>query len=298
MSELNRAEQYLLEQIRRGDQDGWAQLVERFQGRLLAFARSRSVSPADADDLVQDTFLQFLSGLPAYRAQASLETYLFMILRRRIIDFFRGRQFNMCAVQDSADASGPGGPGVDLAAPDLTASAYVRRDEEQERRREILAESLSALVGRMKEECGFRDLKAVEMLFYAQLRNKEIARLLEIEETAVALLKHRWLRQLQQDAAARLGGAPAESLPDFPESLLTEVWEQHRPSCPKRSTVGRFLLDTLDPAWHDYIDFHIHRLGCRFCLANLNDLQSQTVQAPRALRDRVLQSTVGFFTRI
>ncbi len=297
MSELNQAEQYLLEQIRRGDQDGWAQLVDRYQGRLLAFARSRSVSTADADDLVQDTFLQFLSGLSTYRGQAGMETYLFTILRRRIIDFFRGRRINVCALQDSADSDAAGPPAAQVAAADLTASTYARRDEHQERRREVLAASLAALVGRLKDDCNFRDLRAVEMLFYAQLRNKEIARLLDLEETAVAMLKHRWLRQLQQDVACRLGAAGADDLPDCPESLLTEVWEHNRPSCPKRSTVGRYLLGTLDTAWHDYIDFHIHRLGCRFCLANLNDLQSQTAQAPRALRDRVMQSTVGFFQK-
>jgi RNA polymerase sigma-70 factor (ECF subfamily) len=85
MSELTEAERYLLESIRQGDADAWSQLVQRYQGRLLAFAHGRMRRSADAEDLVQETFLAFLKGLAAFRGQANLETYLFTILRRKII---------------------------------------------------------------------------------------------------------------------------------------------------------------------------------------------------------------------
>ena len=55
---------------------------------------------------------------------------------------------------------------------------------------------------------------------------------------------------------------------------------------------------TLDAPWHGYVDFHLHKLGCRFCLANLHDLQEQTSQgASSALRDRILRSTIGFLLK-
>src|SRR5262249_18270318 len=100
MGELTQAERYLLDQIRRGSSQGWEQLVDRFQGRLTAFARSRGISDADAEDLVQETFIRFLNGLASYRQEASIETYLFMILRRRIIDWLRGKRVNICLLQD------------------------------------------------------------------------------------------------------------------------------------------------------------------------------------------------------
>jgi DNA-directed RNA polymerase specialized sigma24 family protein len=89
MGEWTEAERFLLEQIRGGNAEAWSQLVHRYQGRLLAFARSRGVKGTDAEDLVQDTFLLLLRSLPDFRAQASLETYLFVILRRRVSDHFR-----------------------------------------------------------------------------------------------------------------------------------------------------------------------------------------------------------------
>jgi len=299
MNDLTQAERYLIDQIRQGSPDAWSQLVERYQGRLLAFARSRSIGHADSEDLVQETFLQFLKGLPAFREEASLETYLFVILRRRIIDWMRGRKVNACAMQDSPDDDGSGPRQLDVAAPDLTASAYARRDERITIERKALAEALAELINVLKNETDFRDLKIIEMLFYGQLRNKDIGRLAGMDEKNVALIKHRWLKQLRASVAQRLRNVDLSALeePGCADSLLTEIWEEQRLSCPKRSTVGGYLLNTLDKPWHDYVDFHINQLGCRFCRANLEDLQSQTAQAPRVLRDRIMQSTVGFFRK-
>jgi hypothetical protein len=61
--------------------------------------------------------------------------------------------------------------------------------------------------------------------------------------------------------------------------------------------VGGYLLGTLDTNWHDYVDFHINQLGCRFCKANLEDLKTQSAHEPRVLVDRIMQSTVGFFRK-
>src|SRR5207253_8421126 len=41
MAQLTEADRYLLSQITGGDSSAWSQLVQRYQGRLLAFARGR-----------------------------------------------------------------------------------------------------------------------------------------------------------------------------------------------------------------------------------------------------------------
>ena len=295
MSELSQGEQYLIDQIRAGSAEGWSALVERFEGRLIAFATSRSIKRADAEDLVQETFVKFLGGLATYREEASLETYLFMILRRRIIDFLRGRKPSVCLMQEGEDDEPIG---FEPPAPDLTASTYARRDEQLEQFRSILSEVLGQMIGGLKEGENFRDLKIVEMIFYAQLRNKDIAKLMAMDEKAIALIKHRWLKQLRERVESRLNDQDFSALEaSAADSLLTDIWESQRLSCPKRSTVGGYLLKTLESAWQDYVHFHVEKLGCHFCRANLHDLRTETKQAPRALRDRVMQSTVGFFRK-
>src|SRR3954464_7840748 len=116
MNQPSDADRYLLERVRQSDGEAWSQLVAKFQGRLLAFARAQQVRDADAEDLVQDTFLRFLRGLDAYRGEASLETYLFLVLRRRIIDEMRGRRLRACSAGEAEEASEIPGAPVDASA--------------------------------------------------------------------------------------------------------------------------------------------------------------------------------------
>lgn len=281
MHEQSEADRYLMQEIRRGSPEAWSQLLDRYQGRLIAFARRRAPTGSDPEDLVQDTFLQFLRGLTQFREEASLETFLFLILRRRLAELHRGR-----AAKPVADAV------EEVAAPDPTASWYVRRDEQRDAAHQALANALHWLIQRMQANTDFRDLQIIELLFYAQWPNQKIA--LELGEDAnhIALLKHRWLKELRQRLSPQ-----SEHSPEILDSLLTEIWEEQRPSCPKRSTIGGFVLGTLDEAWQNYVEFHLHRLECAFCRANLEDMQAQSRQDPEPLRQRIMQSTVGFFRK-
>lgn len=54
---------------------------------------------------------------------------------------------------------------------------------------------------------------------------------------------------------------------------LGAIWRKNRLSCPTREQLGSYLLKTLADKLADYIDFHIRRIGCRVCQANLEDLQ-------------------------
>ena len=317
MPEWTEAERYLLEQIRLGNQEAWSQLVERYQGRLVAFARRRAPRGTDPEDLVQDTFLLFLRGLANYRGQASVETYLFLILRRRIIELLRLKRLSACQLPESSDSHEAGGgptaaaaaaAAAALVAPDATASWYARREEQRDAAHAALASALRTLVASLQADVNFRELQILELLFYAQRPNREIAAKLGVGAEHVAMVKHRWLKQVRERVAPLLrstkkaGGGADDDDDEAPvvealDSLLTETWEDERPSCPKRSTIGGYLLRSLDEPWQAYVAFHLDAVGCSFCRANLEDLQKQTAQDPRTLRHRILQSTVGFFRK-
>lgn len=310
MSGPTEADKYLLEEIRAGSPDGWVQLVERYQGRLLAFTRGHLRNTADAEDVVQDTFLSFLKGLSQFRESASIETYLFTLVRRRIVDLFRGRRVNVCSLQDTL-GSEDGGDGGDLGSmlpgSDQSASWYARRDEDQETMQQRLADRIRELVSQMKQSLDFRNLRIAEMVFYAQLRNKEISKRTGVDEGQVALLKHRFLKRIARpDSGVRIDVDDEADEKDASikgeifahHALLTKVWEELRPSCPKRSTIGAYLLGTLEEDWHEYVDFHLNELGCRFCGANHDDLKRQSEDSEaNLLRDRIMQSSVGFLRK-
>ena len=86
------ADEFLVEEIRRGAPAAWRQLIERYEGRLLAYARQRTAGLADAEDLVQETLIGFVQSLPHYDSKRALETYLFTILRYKLYDQLRRRK--------------------------------------------------------------------------------------------------------------------------------------------------------------------------------------------------------------
>ncbi len=298
MNQLSAAEQYLLEQTRRADAQAWQQLVARYQGRLFLYAQQELPDQADADDVVQETFLGFLQSLPGFRGEASLETFLFRILRRRIAEFFRrrGRRPHHVAsglppaIDDQA-------PPTELHSPLQTASWYVRREEQRAGLRQALAAAVQRLVSELQDPPRFQDLQLIELLLGSLQRNKDVAARMRLSEQQVALRKHRLIQRLSRYAAEAMPDSiDGDDLPDPLDTFLSQTWADFRPTCPKRSTLGKFLLQTLDPAWTQYVGFHLEQVCCPFCRANLHDLQSamETRQTTEAT-SHILRSTIGFF---
>ena len=84
---------------------------------------------------------------------------------------------------------------------------------------------------------------------------------------------------------------------DRGEHSLGAVWRRERLTCPTREQLGSYLLQVLDEGMQDYIDFHLHTVGCPYCVANLTDLQAlQKEPPPRAKerRRRYFESSAGF----
>ena len=298
MGKLTQAEQFLLDQVRQGDDRAWSQFVLRYQGRLFAYAQQQLGQSADAEDIVQDVFVNFLRALHTYRAETGVESFLFTILRRKIVDAYRRRSsLRVGLIQDIYQSSAPEQSdylsGFESADP--TASTYARRDEEKEKMLELLAGTLLPLIDKMKSALNFDHLKIIELIFYCQLSNSDAAKVLKMEARRIGVLKHRWIKQIQSE----LSTAASSNISEINlEGLLGQVWQQYRPSCPKRNTIGSFLLNTLDSPWQEYVDFHLNVLGCHVCQANFQDLLEQNQQKGSSrLQQRIMQSTVGFLKK-
>lgn len=298
MPRLTAAEEFLIEQIRKGDADAWRQLVGRYQGRLIAFASHDLPSSTDAEDTVQETFVSLLQSLPGFRADSSLETYLFVILRRRIADFFRrcGHRTVQALPEGSMEESVVGHAGDHLRSSEMTASWYVRRDESRDQQFRSLALAVDHLVSSLRDELKFDDLLLFELLFSLQRRNKEIASLLEVDEKWIAVRKHRYAKLLSRLVSEQCDEGDPTALSTDLDSGLTQIWSELRPTCPKRSTIGKYLLGTLDDAWTGYIDRHLELVQCRFCAANLQDLENEASRSDLPdSTSRIMRSTIGFF---
>ena len=158
---------------------------------------------------------------------------------------------------------------------------------------------MQKLAAALRAAENFRDLKIAEGLFYAGRRNRELAAVLQLSENEVSLVKHRLIKRLSQ-FVREAGQLISDTVFTGTASagLLTAAWESLRPSCPKRTTLGKYSLGILPPNWEDYVRFHLDLLGCSFCAANLAELQAPVDTAEASARlNRLQQSTVGFFDR-
>ena len=81
---------------------------------------------------------------------------------------------------------------------------------------------------------------------------------------------------------------------------LGEVWRRARLTCPTREQLGGMLLGVLDDGHAGYIKFHVEVVGCRYCQANLADLEEQqsgAAEASTKRRRKYFQSSAGYLGR-
>ena len=79
-----------------------------------------------------------------------------------------------------------------------------------------------------------------------------------------------------------------------------EIWRRNRISCPTREQLGSYLLGVLEDDRSDYIKFHLETIGCRFCLANLHDLEQQKADyanTNETRRTRYFESSAGYLKK-
>lgn len=78
---------------REGDEGAWAELVERFSRYVYAIAvQAYRLSPADAEDVFQDTFARLYERLDDLRDDAAVRGWLAQVARRLSIDRLRSAQ--------------------------------------------------------------------------------------------------------------------------------------------------------------------------------------------------------------
>ncbi len=291
---IDQADKFLVDQIRAGSQRAWQQLIDRYQGRLLAFAKSRIASNADAEDTVQDAFIGFLQSLSRFDDRRSLETYLFTILRYKITDYLRAQSSGSRALMSQAD------DWWEEATPGRTESpsGVAQHVESAAAQEQLLVDLLRRLIGDLRDRGAFQDLQIIELLFYGGRRNNAIGELLEVDEKHVAGVKFRAIQKVQRylddmDPALREAMIGVEA-----DASVSTVWRENRITCLKRSTLGQFLLGVIEDPWLSYTQFHLDVVGCPMCVANLEDLKlEEEGHVAGDYPDRLFASSVGFMSR-
>ena len=102
-------------------------------------------------------------------------------------------------------------------------------------------------------------------------------------------------RAARDDAALVARLAEIAQRRDARVHSLADIWRHQRLSCPSRDQWARYLRGELPAGEAGYYEFHVRVAGCRPCLANLEDLESDTrdPSAAQARQRKYFQSSAG-----
>ena len=100
----------LAQRCRHGDAAAFEELYRAHAGRLYNLVFRMMGSAQEAEDLLQDVFLNAYRKLGSFRGDSSLGTWLYRLAVNQCLDVLRGRQSKMARVTDSLDDDGAAEP--------------------------------------------------------------------------------------------------------------------------------------------------------------------------------------------
>lgn len=201
-------DRWLVDRIRGGDQQAWQTLIDRYEGRLNAYVRARLSRRSEAEDIVQDAFIGFLTSLPNYDGSRKLEAYLFSICAYKLTDFLR-RNGRRPAIQPRGGSSSGDREPIGWRG---GASTIHRSVERKQLESDAIATAIADQIQKWREEGNWTKLRAIESIFVRGLANKQIADQTGLSEQQVANYKSDFVIRLRS-VISRMNLDPAV----FPE---------------------------------------------------------------------------------
>jgi RNA polymerase sigma-70 factor (ECF subfamily) len=189
----------LLVGLRVGDEDAFAELFRTYHGRLLRLAESFVGSRAVAEEVVQDTWVGVIRGLPGFEGRSTLRTWIFHILANRArstaVREHRSEPIDVAATPERFDATGA------WAAPP---EPWTDRVDDR-----VVAERLAARVRGCLEDLPDAQRRVVLLRDVEGMDATQACAVLGINDGHHRVLLHRGRRHIRQCLADEMGRASA-----------------------------------------------------------------------------------------
>ena len=82
----------LIPKILDGDQQAVVTFYQQYSPRLLRYLKMHLPKSEDAQEILNDVFLEAVDGMPTLRRQTNLQAWLYKIAHNKIVDFYRKRK--------------------------------------------------------------------------------------------------------------------------------------------------------------------------------------------------------------
>jgi RNA polymerase sigma-70 factor (ECF subfamily) len=240
VEEIQKTDAELLEQARHGDAGAIEGLLARYEKRIYRFGLRMCGSEEDAKDVLQETLLAAFRGLPGFRGDAEMSTWLYQIARSFCVKNRRrhsGEPDALLSLEDAKIRS------AESQASTGEATAHAREIGQ------AIAAALTGLSDAHREVVVLKDVEG--------LTAEEIAKVLGEDVPAVKSRIHRARMELRRSLAALLGeGGGPSPCPELAELLSAYVSqaidqatcgliESHLAVCPNCSAACEQLQTTV-----------------------------------------------------
>jgi RNA polymerase sigma-70 factor, ECF subfamily len=203
-------DQEVLDALRAGDEEVFAQLVRRHHSSLLRLARVYVSNPATAEEVVQDTWIGLLESLDRFEGRSSLKTWIFRIMintaRKRRGKEARSIPFSSLGPETSGDeatmdpdrfaGSGDKLPGHWTITPANWDQLPEQRLISLETRR-VVEEAIETLPPNQKEVITLRDVEGWTA--------EETCNVLQLTATNQRVILHRARARIRRDLESYFG---------------------------------------------------------------------------------------------
>lgn len=163
---MNPSDEEMVASILAGQRDLFADLVGRYQGRLVNYLYRMLRNEEDAHDLAQEVFIKIYGALDRFDPRYRFSTWLFRVAQNAAIDTIRKRRLKLVSIHRD-DADGDGGD-WELPGNDPTPYQDARNVER------------GSAIHRAIEELPWEYRELITLRHYGELSYDEIATLKEM----------------------------------------------------------------------------------------------------------------------
>lgn len=170
----------VISRVLQGEQNAYAELVNRYQGYVFTLVMRMIKSREDAEEVAQDVFVKAYRSLADFRGEAKFSTWLYTIVNTTCITFLRKKKLDVHSLDDEKM----------FEVADSRDSGFRANMVEQKSRVNMVNEAIAMLN---------RDDAEIITLFYKAEQNlEEIARILTIEANTAKVRLHRARTRLKE----------------------------------------------------------------------------------------------------
>jgi RNA polymerase sigma factor (sigma-70 family) len=168
----------LVEEVRDGKRQAFTELMRRHQQKIYWVARRIVGSHADADDIVQETFIKAFMSLGDFRGDASFSTWIYRIAVNMSLNTLRKNHI-LTYVRES----------------ELAQKIFASKESPDD---QVRAEQLETLIEQAIAELPDKQRAVFVMRFYDELTYEEIAAVLKTSIGGLKANYHHALKKVQE----------------------------------------------------------------------------------------------------